>query len=82
MDFSIKTEELTHIYKIRGGKKKDPKELVALKNVGLQVAHGGLFGLFGLNGAGKTPLNKILTTLLAPASGRAYVTGMDVVKEP
>lgn len=82
MEFAIQTESLTRIYKIRGGKKDDPKELVALQDVDLQVERGELFGLLGPNGAGKTTLIKILTTLLSPTTGRASVAGMDVAKEP
>lgn len=79
---AIHTEALTRVYKIRGGKKSDPKELVALKDVNIQVPRSGLFGLLGPNGAGKTTLIKVLTTLLAPTSGRACVAGFDVTKEP
>lgn len=81
MNFAIKTENLGRIYKIRGGKKSEPKELVALKNINLKVQPGELFGLLGPNGAGKTTLIKILTTLLAPTTGRAEVAGFDVSKE-
>lgn len=81
MNFAIKTEKLGRIYKIRGGKKTEPKELVALKDISLKVQPGELFGLLGPNGAGKTTLIKILTTLLAPTSGRAEVAGFDVSKE-
>jgi ABC-2 type transport system ATP-binding protein len=82
MDFAVKTEKLGRIYKIRGTKKTEAKELVALNGVDLEVRPGELFGLLGPNGAGKTTLIKILTTLLSPTSGRAWVAGFDVAREP
>lgn len=81
-DLAIKTENLGRTYKIRGGKRDEPKTRVALVDVNLEVARGEFFGLLGPNGAGKTTLIKILTTLLGPSIGRAWVAGFDVARNP
>ena len=56
-------------------------DVKALDSVSFEVKRGELFGLIGPDGAGKTTLFRILTTLLAPNKGRAEVDGFDTIKE-
>src|SRR3954452_3764957 len=72
MEYSVRTEGL--------GRRFGNTE--ALTGLDLAVAPGTVLGLLGHNGAGKTTAVRILTTLLAPSSGRAFVAGCDVVREP
>ena len=53
----------------------------AVDAIDLAVSRGEIYGFLGPNGAGKTTLIRMLTTLLLPSDGRAYVAGMDVVQE-
>jgi len=56
-------------------------ETVAVSDVSLTVSRGELFGFIGPDGAGKTTLFRMLTTLQVPQAGHATVLGHDVVKE-
>jgi ABC-type multidrug transport system ATPase subunit len=53
----------------------------ALDNVSFSVRNGELFGLIGPDGAGKTTLFRLLTTLLTPDSGSAKVAGWDIIDD-
>jgi ABC-type multidrug transport system ATPase subunit len=60
---------------------KSYKKVKALDDVSFDVNPGELFGLIGPDGAGKTTLFRILTTLLIPDEGSAEVAGLDVIKD-
>lgn len=53
----------------------------ALDSLSFEVEKGEIFGLIGPDGAGKTTIFRILTTLLLADSGTASIDGMDVVKD-
>ncbi len=57
-------------------------EVTALDGVDLAVPAGSILALLGPNGAGKTTAVRILTTLLRPDEGRAWVAGIDVAGDP
>jgi ABC-2 type transport system ATP-binding protein len=64
------------------GLQKSYKQLHVLKGVDFEVKRGSIFALLGSNGAGKTTIVKILTTLLKQDSGTANVNGFDVAAKP
>lgn len=65
--------EINHLQKSYG-------KIRALDDVSFAVSRGELFGLIGPDGAGKTTLFRLLTTLIAPDGGTATVEGMDIVR--
>ena len=72
MTYAVRTEDL--------GRRFGDTE--ALTGLDLCVRPGTVLGLLGHNGAGKTTAVRILTTLLAPTTGRAFVAGHDVATDP
>ncbi len=63
------------------GALKSAKRVEALKAISLEISPGEMFGIIGPDGAGKTTLFRILTSLLIPNDGEAQVLGLDVVKD-
>jgi ABC-2 type transport system ATP-binding protein len=72
-DEVIRTEQLTKVY---------PGGVRAVDELDLSVRAGEIFGLLGPNGAGKTTTGGMLTTMVIPTGGHAYVGGVDVVAHP
>jgi len=70
---AIDVQQLTKTY---------PGGIVAVKGIDFSVAPGEVFGLLGPNGAGKSTTVGMLTTTIAPTSGRACLAGFDVVTQP
>ena len=60
---------------------KSYDKVEAVKGISFEVSRGELFGLIGPDGAGKTTLFRMLTTLLKPDAGTAFVLGLDVVAD-
>lgn len=64
------------------GLTKSYGSLVALNDLNLTIEEGAVFGFIGPNGAGKTTTMRILTTLLKPTQGKAWVAGCSVADDP
>ena len=72
--FPLIVKDLRKEYKGYGGRSKK----VATKNFTLRIKKGEMFGLLGPNGAGKTTIISMLTGLIPPTRGNAWVAGFDI----
>lgn len=70
---------IEHISKVFPGR---IKPVIAVDDISFDVKKGEIFGLLGPNGAGKSTLIRILTTLLQPTSGTAFVGDYEITKNP
>ncbi|HOT99934.1 MAG TPA: ABC transporter ATP-binding protein [Anaerolineaceae bacterium] len=75
---SIAIETLQLIKRYPGQKKEDRP---AIDTIDLTVESGQLYGLVGPDGAGKTTILRILSTVIKPTSGSAHLAGFDVIKQ-
>jgi ABC-2 type transport system ATP-binding protein len=73
---AILTADLRKTYKTSRG------DVAAVRGIDLAVRSGEFFGLLGPNGAGKSTTIGMLTTLVVPTAGHAWVAGRDVVADP
>jgi ABC-2 type transport system ATP-binding protein len=72
MGYAIEVRDLTKLY----------GNFIAVNRISFEVKEGEIFGFLGPNGAGKTTTVRILTTLIKPDGGKAFVAGYDVLKNP
>lgn len=70
----IKLENLSKIYS-----EGSADEVVALKNINLEIENGDIFGIIGLSGAGKSTLVRCINLLEKPTSGHVYIDGEDLM---
>src|SRR2546421_10348419 len=81
MDFQMTTEQVRGPAIHVQGLEKSYKELHVLRGVDFDVARGSIFALLGSNGAGKTTVVRILSTLLTADAGTTRVNGFDVGRQ-
>ncbi len=83
MQGTVRAEGLTKSYIVRERKglfKSQKRTVPALEDVTFELYPGEILGLLGPNGAGKTTLIKILSTLLLPTSGDAWINGYHILE--
>ncbi len=81
---TVRIEGLSKTYQTRNRRglfRTTARSVEALKQITLEVQAGEIFGLLGPNGAGKTTLIKIITTLLLPSEGDAWMNGYHILRD-
>lgn len=74
MEYAIETKHLEKVFKKDG--------VIAVKDLSLRIKEGELYGLLGVNGAGKSTAIKMLSCLIKPTKGDALIEGHSILKEP
>jgi ABC-2 type transport system ATP-binding protein len=80
-DLSIIARDLRRTFRKRKGWFRSGEVVEAVRGISFAVPRGTIFGMVGPNGAGKTTTIKMLSTLLVPTAGTAFVDGCDVVRD-
>ena len=92
-NLAIKVDNVSKFYKIYNRardrvkeafnpfKKKYYNEHYVLENLNLEIEKGGVLGIFGLNGAGKSTILKIIAGVVTPSKGKVTVSGINAMLE-
>ncbi len=82
----IKVENITKSFRLSAKQRKVRKltesRIIAVNGLSFSAFEGEIFGLLGPNGAGKTTTLRVLSTILKPDGGNAYIDGKSVIGEP
>jgi ABC-2 type transport system ATP-binding protein len=81
-DAAVEVRDLRKEFRLRGKKRGERRRRIALDGVSFAMERGETVAILGQNGSGKSTLVRVLSTLLLPDGGEAYVLGSDVVAEP
>jgi len=76
---AVEVRDLRRVFQSGKGFRKRNRPVVALDGLSMELAQGEVLGLLGPNGAGKTTLVRILSTVLLPSGGSAFILGQNIV---
>lgn len=78
LKFPLICQDLKKVYQIPGASGQQSSQVTAVQRLNLSVKPGEIFGLLGPNGAGKTTLISMITGMISPTSGNAWIMGHDI----